>query len=350
MLHIGPFSFDFPVVQAALSGYSDLPMRLLARRFGAPYCLHEVVLDKSVVFSAKVRSKILGPMHPEDHPVAGQLMGAEPEVFAAGAVHLVEAGFDVVDINFGCPVRKVLGRCRGGYLLSTPDTAVEIVRAVRAAVPPMIPVTLKMRRGMDHTAESERNFFRIFDAAFEAGVAAITVHGRTVQQKYVGPSNWDFLAAVKRHAGDRVVLGSGDLFTARDIQRMLEHTGVDGVTVARGCIGNPWIFAEARALLSGRQLPEPPSVMEQGAIIRTHFDLTVTVYGERTAALILRKFGIKYAELHPHTKAVRMAFAAARNCEEWRAVLAEWYDPARAWPIVVRKEGPGLLVAAGACE
>ena len=242
MLKIGKFEFDFPVVQAALSGYSDAAMRLVARRFGCPFTVHEVVLDKSVVHSEKVRRKVLGPLLPEDHPIAGQLMGADPVHFAAAAEMLVNEGYDVVDINFGCPVKKVLGRCRGGYLLSEPATALQILRAVREAVPVDVPVMLKMRRGMDDTADSERNFWEIFDAAFELGLAAITVHGRTVEQKYVGRANWDFLARVKKHAPDKTVLGSGDLYTPEDIARMLEHTGVDGVWVARGCIGKPVDF------------------------------------------------------------------------------------------------------------
>lgn len=351
MLRIGTHEFDFPVVQAALSGYSDGPMRRVARRLGAPYALHEVVLDKLVVQPGRLQRKILN-IAPDDHPIGGQLMGSEPEQFSQAAARMAESGFDVVDINFGCPVRKVLGRCRGGYLLSTPDTAIEIVRRVRDAVPPQIPVTLKMRRGLDDSAESERNFFRIFDAAFELGLAAITVHGRTVQQKYVGPSDWEFLARVKKHAGTRTVLGSGDLFTAADVLRMIERTGVDGVTVARGCIGNPWVFAECRALLAGRPLPPPPSVAEQGRVIREHFRLAVEEEGERLAGKTMRKFGIKYAELHPQHLDVRNAFIRCKTSAEWLAALDEWYDPQRPWPPGVRKSGPGDLVAAGAtmCE
>lgn len=348
MLSIGGLQFDLPVVQAALSGYSDAPMRLIARRLGAPYALHEVVLDKFVIQPGKLRRQIL-KLDEADHPVGGQLMGATPEQFAEAAGMMAEAGFDVVDINFGCPVRKVLGRCRGGFLLSDPPTAIEIVKCVRDAVPAEIPVTLKMRRGMDDSAESERGFFRIFDAAFEAGLAAITVHGRTVRQRYVGRSDWDFLKRVKQHAGDRVVLGSGDLFTAEDIARMIEQTGVDGVTVARGCIGNPWIFCEAREVLAGGARPDPPTVAEQGRVIREHFDLSVAAHGEKLAARLMRKFGIKYSELHPKSIAVRDAFAGARNVADWRAVLEKWYDPSRAWPPGRRKTGPGDLIAAGAC-
>jgi len=347
MLRIGPIELDFPVVQAALSGYSDAPMRLIARRHGAAYALHEVVLDRLVIEPGKKRRKMFN-LPPADHPVGGQIMGAEPERFAIAAEIMAESGFDVIDINFGCPVRKVLGRCRGGFLLSEPENALEIIRSVRAAVPREKPVTLKMRRGMDDSRESERNFFRIFDAAFEAGLAAVTVHGRTVEQRYVGPSNWDFLARVKRHAGRAVVLGSGDLFTPEDIVRMLERTGVDGVTVARGCIGNPWIFAEARALMEGAPLPDAPTVPEQGRTILAHFDLSAGLHGEHLATRLMRKFGIKYSELHPCARQVRDAFIHARDAVQWRQVLDEWYDPRRDWPPGVRKTGPGELVAAGA--
>ncbi len=347
MLQIGHLQFDFPVVQAALSGYSDGPMRLIARRHGAPYALHEVVLDKIVVQPGKLRKQILD-LADEDHPIGGQLMGAEPAQFAAAAEMMAAAGFDVVDINFGCPVRKVLGRCRGGYLLSEPSTAIEIIKRVRDAVPREIPVTLKMRRGTDGSAESERNFFLIFDAAFEAGLAAVTVHGRTVKQRYVGPSDWRFIKRVKRHAGDKTVLGSGDLFTAEDIRRMLVETGVDGVTVARGCIGNPWIYREARALLAGDALPNPPAIPEQGRVIREHFDLSVATHGRRRAARIMRKFGIKYSELHPEYKQVRDAFVKSKTVADWLAVLERWYDPTRTWPPPRRKNGLDHLIAPGA--
>lgn len=347
MLRIGNIELDFPVVQAALSGYSDAAMRLIARRHGAPYALHEVMLDRIVLEPGRLRDKVF-TIPQEDHPIGGQIMGARPEQFADAARLMAESGFDAIDLNFGCPVRKVLGRCRGGFLLSDPPTAIDIIRRVRDAVPPRTPVTVKMRRGADDSAESERNFFRIFDAAFELGAAAVTVHGRTVAQRYVGPSNWEFIACVKRHAGEKVLLGSGDLFNAADIVRMIEQTGVDGVTVARGCIGNPWIFEQARALLAGEPLPDPPSVVEQGRVVRAHFELSTQHHGERLAARLMRKFGIKYAELHPDTRQVRDAFIASKNRDDWLSVLDKWYDPAREWPPAEHKSGPGELVASGA--
>jgi tRNA-dihydrouridine synthase B len=349
MLKLGNVEVNMPVVQAALSGYSDLAMRRVARLHGAHYTLNEVVLDKLVLTRGK-KQRAVSRLAPDDHPVGGQLMGADPETFARAADALVEAGYDCVDINFGCPVRKVLGRCRGGYLLSQPQIALEIVRRVHEAVGGRRPVTIKMRRGMDDSGQSERHFFQILDGIFEIGADAVTVHPRTVLQRYVGPSHWPLLARVKKHVGDRVVIGSGDLFTAEDCVRMMAETGVDGVTAARGCIGNPWLFSEARALLEGRTLPDPPTVPDQGNTIRKHFEWAVEIYGEARAGSIMRKFGIKYSELHPQGLAVRDAFIRARNTDDWLAVLEEWYSPRKDWPPGVRRKGPGHLIAAGACQ
>ena len=346
-LRISDVEIGFPAVQAALSGYSDWPMRLMARRLGAGYTLCEVMLDKFLV-ELKDRKRTSHFLHltAEDHPVAGQLMGAEPEQFSLGALKLVEAGFDVIDINFGCPVKKVLGRCRGGYHLGQPDVALDIVRRTRDIVPAHIPVTVKMRRGIDDTSESRDNFFTILDGAFELGVSAITVHGRTVKQKYIGPSRWEFLREVKQHVGDRIILGSGDLFTAQDCLDMMQQTCVDGVTIARGCIGNPWIFHEVRELAAGRPLPPPPSLHEQKRVIREHFDLATELYGPERVGPTMRKFGIKYSMLHPDNLAVREAMAKARNVDQWLENLERWY----------REDLPGVRPdgnwhkAQGSCE
>lgn len=348
MLRIRPFAFDVPFVQAALSGYSDLPMRRLARRHGAPYALNEVMLDKLVLQPGKKRKEMLY-VAPDDHPVGGQLMGADPEVFGPAAFELAKAGYDIIDINFGCPVKKVLGRCRGGFLLSQPETALRIVRSVLDTVGHFRPVTMKMRRGMDDTPQAEKNFYEILDGAIALGVCAVTVHGRTVQQRYVGPSRWDFLERVKRHVGDVTIVGSGDLFTAQDCLRMMDETGVDGVTIARGCIGNPWIFEECRALGCGEELPPPPSIARQRSAIDGHWNDAVAVYGEELAGKVMRKFGIKYAEHHPLYPQVKQAFIDVKNSAEFVGVLNRWYDLQADWPEVVRREGPGDLVAAGAC-
>jgi nifR3 family TIM-barrel protein len=326
-LVIGDLEIGFPIVQAALSGYSDWPMRMLAREHGASYTLCEVMLDQFLV-GLKDRSKTQHYLHlsESERPVAGQLMGAEPEQFAAGAVKLVEAGFDVIDINFGCPVRKVLGRCRGGFHLSQPDVALEIVRRTREKVPNAIPVTVKMRRGIDDTDEARKQFFDILSGAFEIGVAAITVHGRTVEQRYNGPSRWEFLKEVKEFVGDKIILGSGDLFSAEDCWRMMAETGVDGVTVARGAIGNPWIFEQAQALADGKDLPPPPTLFRQRAVIERHWALALELYGAQRASPPMRKFGIKYSASHPQHIELRSEFAKTKSLADLHVVLDRWYS------------------------
>jgi nifR3 family TIM-barrel protein len=326
-LQIGPLQLDFPVVQAALSGYSDLPMRVIARRLGAPYTLCEVMLDRFIVeLKPRRKNRHFLMVADEEHPTGGQLMGADPSDFGPAAQRLVEHGFDVIDINFGCPVKKVLGRCRGGYHLSQPAVALEIVARVREAVPADIPVTLKMRRGIDDSAESREKFVEIFDGAYRLGVAAITVHGRTVHQRYDGPSRWEFLRELKQYAGKRVILGSGDLFNAQACIDMMRYTGVDGVTVARGAIGNPWIFAQVRALAAGGPLPDPPTLYEQRDVIREHYRLAEEVYGAERCLPDMRKFAIKYSQLHPQHAPVRADFCAVRQPGAWRDVLDKWYN------------------------
>lgn len=326
-LKIGNVDIGFPIVQAALSGYSDWPMRVIARRLGAPYTICEVMLDEFLV-NLKERKRTSHFLHisEEEHPVGGQLMGAEPEQFAAGALKLVAAGFDIIDINFGCPVKKVLGRCRGGFHLGQPDVALEIIQRTRDNVPAEIPVTVKMRRGIDDTAESRDHFYQILDGAFKIGIAAVTVHGRTVKQRYVGPSKWEFLKELKQHLGERLLLGSGDLFTPQDCLDMIAETGVDGVTVARGAIGNPWIFSQVKALAQGQPLPDPPSLFEQRDVLQEHYILAEQIYGEKRVGQLMRKFGIKYSILHPMHDQVRAGFVKVKHRADWEAVLEKFYS------------------------
>jgi nifR3 family TIM-barrel protein len=325
-LRLGPVETEFPVGLAALSGYSDWPMRVVTRRLGAGWTIAEVLLDRFVLSVTRGRkAKRFIRVTDEDRPAGAQLMGSSAAELGPAAVKLVEAGFDWIDVNFGCPVRKVVGKCRGGYLLGDPQRALEIVARVREAVPPRIPVTVKMRRGIDASRESRDKFFTIFDGAFRLGAAAVTVHGRTVQQKYEGKSSWTFLREVKEHAGERTVLGSGDLFTAGDCLDMMAETGVDGVTVARGAIGNPWIFRHVRELAAGLPLPDPPRLFEQRDVIAEHYRLAEKTYGPERCCVVMRKFGIKYSRLHPQAERVRDAFVAVRRPNEWREVLERWY-------------------------
>lgn len=330
-LKIGNVEIGFPAVQAALSGYSDQAMRIVARRMGAPYTLAEVMIDRFVLeLKNRRRTQHHLQIAEEEHPVGGQLMGSDPAEFGPAATRMVAAGFDIIDINFGCPVKSAVGGCRGGYHLSQPEVALEIVERVRDAVPVQIPVTLKMRRGIDDSLQSRDRFFQILEGAFARGVAAITVHGRTVEQKYVGPSNWEFLREVKQQAGERTILGSGDLFTAQSCLDMLRRTGVDGVSVARGAIGNPWIFQQVRDLAIG--LPATtPGLSEQRRVLLMQCELSLQSKTEAQTCSTMRAFGLKFARIHPQPEVVRNAFAAAKSLEEWRTTIERHY-PVRPGP------------------
>jgi nifR3 family TIM-barrel protein len=325
-LQFGPVRIEFPVALAPMSGYSDWPTRAIAQRMGAGYTTCEVLLDQFVVNVTKGNKALRWiRVSDDDHPVGAQLMGSAAEPFVPAALKLVEAGFDVIEVNFGCPVRKVVGKCRGGWMLSQPRTALEILARLRDALPPGVPLTLKMRRGLDDSPQSRDHFFTIFDGALALGVAAITVHGRTVRQRYEGKSSWEFVAEAKARAQGRTILGSGDLLTAHDCLAMFAGTGVDGITVARGAIGNPWIFRDLRALVAGQPLPPPPSVQEQLDVIREHHRLAELVYGPKRAAFVMRNYGIKYSRMHPQAQRVRNAFAAVRHADRWEEVLDVWY-------------------------
>lgn len=384
--------FDAPFFQAGLAGYSDAAMRIIARRHGCPYCVTEALLDQTLLGGGRGFTKAdLGdladnvPGGDEDHPLAGQIMGSEPAEMAASAIKMIEQGtrkpkayrdltrhdpsapadspnegpgdgqpdahtarlaertFAAIDVNLACPVKKVSKKARGGHWLSEPVGAIRILEAVREAVPASIPVTVKLRRSFDETPEMRENFFRLFDAAYDIGCAWVCVHGRTVQQKYVGPSRWDMLREIaqRAHPGvhkDRVIFGSGDIWEAADVFRMIAYTGMTGVSVARGCIGNPWIFRQCRSMLEGRE-PSPPTVAEQRSVLEQHFELALAVNermvrgdaamrtrrAERFTGKTMRKFGIRFAAHHPQREEVKKQFVAVETLDDWRAVLDKLY-------------------------
>lgn len=320
-------TIDAPFYQAGLAGYSDAAMRLVAREHGCPYCITEAMLDQFLVAGGKGLKE--AELDDADHPIAGQLMGSHPDEIAAGAKVLVKLGYDVIDVNLACPVKKIKKKARGGHLLSAPDEATAILEAVKQAVGDDRPVTTKLRRAYADTAEAQDAFTRVFERALDLGYAGATVHGRTVEQKYIGPSNWDALRdLVQRYPkADRphfTLGGSGDIWQAPDIFRMLEHTGVDWVSVARGCIGNPWVFTQARAIMAG-QTPEPPTIHQQADVLRRHFTISVRLHGEHRAGRMMRKFGIKFARHHPDHDAIKAGFIAVRSLAEWDRVLATHY-------------------------
>ena len=322
VLSFGPVTLDAPLMQAGLAGYSDRAMRTVARRRGCPYAVTEALLDTILLAGGQgLRNSV--DLADEDHPVAGQLMGSTADTLAPAAAILADAGFDVVDLNFACPVKKVKNKARGGWMLQDVPRGVSILRAVRDRLPDH-PLSVSLRRGFDDSAQSEDRFWQLCDEAWALGFVAVRVHGRTVEQKYAGRSRRPFLKQVKHAYPEKVIWGSGDLFEPEDAVEMLAETGVDGAWVARGAIGNPWFFRDTRRLLAGEPTP-PPGVAEQRAALEEHWALAQSIHGEATAGRRMRKMGIKYSRFHPDAAAVKQRFINIRSAGDWARVLAEHY-------------------------
>ncbi len=321
-LRLGNLTIGFPVVLAPLAGYSDLPYRTICRSLGAPFATTEVMIDRFLLHESKLRRFIL-KSDADDHPVGGQFMGSDPDLMTQAARVVRDLGFDVVDLNFACPVRKVVSRKRGGFMMTQPETVLEIVRRVRDAVPDR-PLMLKLRRSFALDEPESEAFWTIAEGAFEAGADALCVHARAVAQQYTGRADWNFLSAVKRAFPDRTIIGSGDVSSAAEALRMIAETGVDAAAAARGAIGNPWFFRQARELAAGRP-SLPPTLAEQREVLLRHYDLCLRHYGDRKGVMTMRHLGIGYARVHPHPKKVRMAFVAVRTAEDWKNVLETHY-------------------------
>jgi tRNA-dihydrouridine synthase B len=316
MLKIGNIILDIPFFQASLSGYSDYAMRAIASDCGAPLVFAGVMLAKSVIHPRVFNNPSFKPGD-DEHPIGAQLLGEDPKIMARAARVVWKAGFDLIDLNFACPAPKVIRRKRGGFLLNVPDKVMEIYNAVKESVD--CPVTIKLRTSFDN--QSYDNFWAISSRAAAGKVDALIVHPRSVCQRFTGSANWQFLAEVKKQFPRTIIFGSGDLFSADTIKNNIKNTGVDGAVIARGAIGNPWIFNQLR---EGNKFL-PPTLDEQGRVISKHFDLLCKLYGDEKAVTHFRKFAICYCKLHPLRRKAQKAIFAAKTADEFLAVVQQWY-------------------------
>lgn len=328
---IGGIPLGEPFCQAGREGYSDRAMRVVARRRGCSFAVTEALLDTLLVSGGEGRRRSID-VGDDDHPVSGQIIGSEPSTMARAAQLVHHAGYDVIDLNFACPVKKAT-QARGGHMLSDARRGVSILKAVRDVLPPNAVTTLSLRRAFDDTAASADRFEEIVEAAWANGYGAVRVHARTVEQKYLGRSRWEFLKQLKARWPDKTIVGSGDVFTADDAVAMLRDTGVDIVWIARGAIGNPWIFRDAARRLRGEAIA-PPTVHDQRDALAEHFEIAVQIHGEAAAARRVRKFGIKYSRFHPSGDEVKDAFIRGEGFQDWWAVLERHYadDAPGVWP------------------
>lgn len=322
MLTIGTIPIDNPFLQAALSGYSDYPMRHLARRFGCALTLTGVMLDR-IALHPKAIKQTKFHCGDDEHPIGAQIFGDQPDVLAQSAAVFQALGYDLIDLNFACPVPKVLRRQRGGWLMGKPSIVREAFRRTRDAV--TCPVTIKLRIGLNHSDAALGDFWEIVENAAADGVDAISIHGRTVEQRYKGKADWSVIADVKRRFPTVRIFGSGDLMDAPTAIGRMQETGVDGVLFARGAVGNPWIFEQAIALWKGRTPPPPPTPTQQAQVMFDHLEMIQRVKPGRMGLSLFRKFAAGYCRLHPQRRKALCDFMTLKTMPEFQAAMTHWY-------------------------
>lgn len=306
MLTIANLKFDSPLVLAPLAGYSDLSFRLLCREFGAGLCVSEMISCHGLAYRQKKTLQMLASVS-DERPVSFQLFGADVEMMAKAADILNEFSPDIVDINMGCPVKKVTKKGAGAALMGTPDLAERIIaKVVRYSGSP---VTVKIRTGVSSNAITCVDFARM---AEQNGVSAVTVHGRTWSQGFTGFSDWDKIALVKKNVGIPVI-GNGDITSYSSAQEKLATSGCDGVMIGRGALGNPWVFNDKGRPGSYRLLL--PGVLRHLDLMKQHLEV------DRLLAVVKNHIGRYFKNLEG-SSALRAKIYACKSFSELREMLS----------------------------
>lgn len=315
-LKIGNVTLENNCILAPMAGVTDLPFRLLCKRQGAGMVCMEMVSAKAILYHNKNTEELMRIL-PEERPVSLQLFGSDPEIMGEIAGRIQERPFDVLDINMGCPVPKVVNNGEGSALMKDLKLAEKIVQSVVQASEK--PVTVKIRKGFD---DEHVNAVEAAKRAEEAGAAAIAVHGRTREQFYSGKADWEIIAKVKE-AVSVPVIGNGDVDGPESAERMLRETGCDGVMVGRAARGNPWIFREIASYLETGALPEKPTGAEKCACVLEHAALMKQYKGEYTAVREMRKHVSWYTFGYPHAARLRGKINTIESMEELECCVRE---------------------------
>ena len=297
-LRIGNTVLENNVILAPMAGVTDLPFRVLCREQGAGCVVTEMVSAKAVLYNNKNTRELL-QIDPAERPAAVQLFGSEPDIMAEIAARLEEGPYDYIDVNMGCPVPKIVNNGEGSALMKNPERAKEVLTAMVKAVKK--PVTVKFRKGFNDLSVNAVEFAKMAESC---GVAAVAVHGRTREQYYSGKADWDIIRQVKE-AVRIPVIGNGDIFTPEDAGRMLKETGCDGIMVARGAKGNPWLFGRINHYLDTGEVLPGPSMAEIKAMILRHGRMLVQFKGEGVAMRERRGHMAWYTKGMPHSATLR---------------------------------------------
>ena len=303
-----------PVVAAPMAGISDRPSRLIAREYGCGLVYTEMISAKALTYQNK-KTYLLMNMEGEQQPVSMQIFGSEPAVMAEGARIMQDYGAQIIDINMGCPVPKVVNNGEGSSLMRNPELAAEIVSAmVKAAT---VPVTVKIRKGWDDTSVNAVEYARAMEAA---GASAIAVHGRTRMQYYSGKADWEIIRQVKAAVAVPVI-GNGDIFAPEDGKAMLEQTGCDGIMLGRGALGRPWLYRQTLDYLHTGQYAPEPDLAQRKQVILHHAQLICAEKGEYVAMKELRKHIAWYYKGLPNAAHMRDLINTVSTMEELEALL-----------------------------